>query len=190
MINLFRTINQFLEIFKNYIINEKNIFTDKEFLSFLLSLDITKEYLNENVITLQKIENLLNEIKEKKRTKLVCKLIENIEGLKFLLSISTKDCINIQEFAGEVFGGNNQNFLSLQDLRFIENLVEMFEKIKSKHSKSMGNIIIYVGKKLEKEEDKIIKFLDNYKDYKQFFNEQLNQSKYYSEMIEKILNKS
>lgn len=58
------------------------------------------------------------------------KLLEKNEEFYFLLSTSTKDCRNIQELAGEVHGGNNQNFISIEELLALEKLVEVIENIK------------------------------------------------------------
>ena len=111
-----------------------------------------------------------------------------------MLSITSKDCINIQEFAGEVFDGNNQNFLSLEDLRFIEKLVELFESIRNfdyKFYKKDDNFIIeHLREKLEPEENNLIKYINNCHEYERIFNENLNSNKLITETIQKILNKS
>ena len=186
---------------------KKEDFTLKKFISFLNGLEIESfDYLknykdgvelsnNEVVINnLQDIENIIEKIKKNKIIEIIYKLNENITALKFLLSITTKDCINMQEFAGEVFGGNNQTFLSLEDLSSIEKLVELFELIKNYNYEENKNnekeIIKYLEKKLIPEEKNLINYFNNYHEYEQFFKENLNSSKYISETIQKILNNS
>ena len=139
------------------------------------------------------IENLLIKISQTKFIEIINKLYNNNASLKFLLSISTVDCINMQEFAGEIYGGNNQNFLSLKDLRFIEKLVEIFERIKNYdyiYKSDDKNIILFLRKELEPEEKNLTDYINNYNKYEQFFNENLNKNKYVSETIQKILNNS
>ena len=186
---------------------KKEDFTLKKFISFLNGLEIESfDYLknykdgvelsnNEVVINnLQDIENIIEKIKKNKIIEIIYKLNENITALKFLLSITTKDCINMQEFAGEVFGGNNQTFLSLEDLSSIEKLVELFEIIKNYNYEENKNnekeIIKYLEKELIPEEKNLINYFNNYHEYEQFFKENLNSSKYISETIQKILNNS
>ena len=185
----------FFQIFdKNKIeaITDKNKFTEQKFFIFLDSLDINKKEIGFN--NLKYMEKLLYDIKQKKIIKIFNDLSKKTEGLKFLLSISTRDCINMQEFAGEVFGGNNQQFLSLEDLRVIEKLVEIFERIKNynivNHNNIEKNIISYLSKELDKEENNLIRYLNNYKQYQQFFNENLSKNKYILQTIENILYKS
>ena len=166
-------------------------FTSKKFTTFLKSIKIEYEFI---IYSFEEIEILLEKINKRKIIEIFNKLNENIKSLKFLLSITSKDCINIQEFAGEVFDGNNQNFLSLEDLRFIEKLVELFESIRNfdyKFYKKDDNFIIeHLREKLEPEENNLIKYINNCHEYERIFNENLNSNKLITETIQKILNKS
>ena len=56
-------------------------------------------------------------------------LLQKIEALDFLLSTTSQDCRNLQELAGEVHGGNNQNFLSIEELLTIEKIIESLKAI-------------------------------------------------------------
>ena len=82
-------------------------------------------------------------------------LLKKKEEFYFLLSISTQDCRNIQELAGEVHGGNNQNFISIEELLSLEKIVETIESIKEFSSnkpnyndiQEMESTSIYLKKK-------------------------------------------
>ena len=95
--------------------------------------------------------------------------------------------------AGEVHGGNNQNFLSIEELLTIEKIVEIFEnikkEIKNNINKNEDEIIIFNLEKEMNEED-LKKYLDKYQQYKEFFSENLDKNKFTKEIIQKILNKS
>ena len=185
-----RIILTIFEAAQNEVI-KKEEFTFKKLNSFLKSIRIEYNFI---IYSFEEIEILFEKINKRKFIQIIKKLYENIESLKFLLSITTKDCINIQEFAGEVFDGNNQNYLSLEDLRFIEKLVELFERIRNFDYKFYKNddifIIEHLSEKLEPEENNLIKYFNNFREFEQFFNEKLNSSKFITETIQKILNKS
>jgi len=108
---------------KNKKNNENFIFniTLKQLCSFFSALGI-KEYNKE-------INTLIKELNNHKFIKIINILFQKKEAFNFLLSITSKDCRNIQELAGEVHGGNNQNFLSIEELLTIEKIVESFEDI-------------------------------------------------------------
>ena len=189
-----KVILDIFEIPEKRVINKKDFKSDK-LNSFLIGLEIDRHQSKiNNIQNMQDVNDLIYKINQKKIIEIFNKLFINADSLKFLLSISSTDCINMQEFAGEVYGGNNQNFLSLEDLRFIEKLVKLFEKIKSYDYQTNKNdeqkIIALLRKELEPEEDNIIKYINNYHQYEQFFNENLNKNKFVSETIQKILNKS
>ena len=67
--------------------------------------------------------------------------------------------------AGEVHGGNNQNFLSIEELLNIEKIVETFENIKKQISDKLkknelddNHIIIKLKDQIEEEE--LIKYIN------------------------------
>ena len=165
--------------------NNKN-FTIQELISFLSFVNITKEMIYEN-------EKIMNEIEKNKFFIIINLLSRKKEALDFLLSITSQDCRNLQELAGEVHGGNNQNFLSIEELLTLEKIVEIFENIR-KEIKSLTNeyedhvIILNLVNQIEEED--LIKYLDKYPQYKEFCSENLDKNKFITQVIQKILNKS
>ena len=133
--------------------------------------------------------------RNKRIIKIINILFQKKEAFNFLLSITSKDCRNIQELAGEVHGGNNQNFLSIEELLTIEKIVESFEDIEQQikeennKNKNEDEIIIFNTKNQLDEED-LNKYLNKYQQYKEFFSENLDKNKFTAEIIQKILNKS
>ena len=129
---------------------------------------------------MQEIKIIIKEIEEINLIKIVKKLLENEEAFNFLLSISSQDCRNLQELAGEVHGGNNQNFLSIEELINIEKIVEAFEIIKNTienvKDKNLGDkeIIKTINEQIYFEE--LIKYIEKYPQYKEFFLENLDKS--------------
>ena len=109
---------------ENNKINNNNI---KQFIIFIKSLRIKKDNLYN-----RELNDLIEELKNNTFIKIINNLFKNKEALDFLFSITSQDCRNIQELAGEVHGGNNQNFLSIEELLLIEKIVESFEYIKNK----------------------------------------------------------
>ena len=73
--------------------------------TFLSSLGIKEEIIYKN------INNIINEIMNNKFIKILNLLYKNSEAINFLFSITSQDCRNIQELAGEVHGGNILIFL-------------------------------------------------------------------------------
>ena len=105
--------------------------------------------------------------------------------MDFLLTNTSQDCINLQEFTGEVHGGNNQDFVSIEDLIFVQKLIEVFEGLNNiDYEKELKN------KFNDEFEKNLNKFIKGFQKYKDFFNEKLNQNKFNSEIIQKILNQS
>ena len=158
--------------------------------TFLSSLGIKEEIIFKN------INNIINEIMNKKFIKILNLLYKNSEAINFLFSITSQDCRNIQELAGEVHGGNNQNFLSIEELLIIEKLVESLEFIRAEMKKGLDEekknkdkIIINITQDQFEEED-LEKYLNKYQQYKEFFSENLDKKKFTAEVIQKILNKS
>jgi len=131
--------------------------------------------------------NLINMIKSKKPIRIINSLIKNIEALEFLLSITSQDCRNLRELAGEVHGGNNQNFLSIEELLFLEKIEESFENIK-KGVNNDNEFITNLSTQIE--EDELKNYIDKYQQFKEFFSENLDKNKFTSEIIQKILNNS
>ena len=169
--------------------NEINI-NNNIFISFLSALGI-----KEDTIYNYKIDNIIKEIKNKKFIKIISILCKNSDALDFLFSITSKDCRNIQELAGEVHGGNNQNFLSIEELLTIEKIVESFELIKNqildkKNNNKNEDEIIISNTLNEIDEEDLEKYLNKYQQYKEFFSENLDKKKFTAEVIQKILNKS
>ena len=151
--------------------------------------------MKEEVI-LEDLNNALNEINNKKFIKILKLICKNQEVLNFLFSITSQDCRNISELAGEVHGGNNQNFLSIEELLIVEKIVESIEFVKAEIKKILDNynknedeIIITITQEHLEEED-FEKFLNKYQQYKEFFSENLDKKKFTAEVIQKILNKS
>ena len=162
--------------------SEKAEINFNEFYSFLLFLDI-----NPDSICNVEANELINIILNKKPIRIISIISEKIEALEFLLSITSQDCKNLRELAGEVHGGNNQNFLSIEDLNFFEKIVESFEIIKNQvnnEKEFISNLSIQL------EEDELKKYLEKYPQYKEFFSENLDKNKFTSEVIQKILNNS
>ena len=158
--------------------------------TFLSSLGIKEEIIYKN------INNIINEIMNKKFIKILNLLYKNSEAINFLFSITSQDCRNIQELAGEVHGGNNQNFLSIEELLIIEKLVESLEFIQTEikngldeNKKNEDKIIMEITQEQFEEED-LEKYLNKYQQYKEFFSENLDKKKFTAEIIQKILNKS
>ena len=168
--------------------NEINI-NNNIFISFLSALEI-----KEDTIYNYKIDNIIKEIKNKKFIKIISILCKNSDALDFLFSITSKDCRNIQELAGEVHGGNNQNFLSIEELLTIEKIVESFELIKNqildKKNNNKNEDEIIISNLNEIDEEDLEKYLNKYQQYKEFFSENLDKKKFTAEVIQKILNKS
>jgi len=150
--------------------------------SFLLLLDINPDTIFNN-----EVNDLINMIENKAPIKIINFFFKKIEALDFLLSITSQDCRNLRELAGEVHGGNNQNFLSIEELLFFEKIVESFENIK-KEVNNDKEFISYLSIHLEEEELK--KYLEKYQQFKEFFSENLDKNKFTSEIIQKILNNS
>ena len=158
--------------------------------TFLSSLGIKEEIIYKN------INNIIKEIMNKKFIKILNLLYKNSEAINFLFSITSQDCRNIQELAGEVHGGNNQNFLSIEELLIIEKLVESLEFIQTEikngldeNKKNEDKIIMEITQEQFEEED-LEKYLNKYQQYKEFFSENLDKKKFTAEIIQKILNKS
>ena len=153
-------------------------------------MEIKEEVVYEN------INNIINEIMNKKFVKILNLLYKNSEALEFLFSITSQDCRNIQELAGEVHGGNNQNFLSIEELLIIEKLVESLEFIQTEikngidDGKKNEDKIIMDNTQEQFEEEDLEKYLNKYQQYKEFFSENLDKKKFTAEVIQKILNKS
>ena len=110
------------DIYNNYILFKQKIKSEKNeinnnnillFNSFLSSLGIKEEIINKT------INDIIIELNRQKFIKILKLLFKNLEAFDFLFSITSQDCRNIQELAGEVHGGNNQNFLSIEDLLII-----------------------------------------------------------------------
>ena len=99
----------------------------KQFISFIKSLRIKTDNLYN-----RELNDIIEELKNNTFIKIINNLFKNKEAIDFLFSITSQDCRNIQELAGEVHGGNNQNFLSIEELLLIEKIVESFEYIKNK----------------------------------------------------------
>ena len=91
-------------------------------------------------------------------------------------------------------GGNNQNFLSIEDLLNIEKIVETFENVKKQISnetnKDTNNKELFSILKEEIDEEDLIKYINKFQQYKEFFAENLDKSVFTTEIIQKILNKS
>ena len=104
---------------ENNKINNNNI---KQLIIFIKSLRIKKDNLYN-----RELNDLIEELKNNTFIKIINNLFKNKEAIDFLFSITSQDCRNIQELAGEVHGGNNQNFLSIEELLLIEKIVESFE---------------------------------------------------------------
>ena len=79
----------------------------KKFNDFLLLLDISDNLIIDKLQDIE-IKDFIIEINNMKIILIIKKLYNNLEALDFLLSHTSKDCRNIQEFAGEVNGWNNQ----------------------------------------------------------------------------------
>ena len=79
----------------------------KQFISFIKSLRIKTDNLYN-----RELNDIIEELKNNTFIKIINNLFKNKEAIDFLFSITSQDCRNIQELAGEVHGGNNQNFLS------------------------------------------------------------------------------
>ena len=86
-------------------VNNLNI-NFKQFISFIKYLGIKQDNLYNH-----ELNDLIEEIKNNQFIKMLNNLFKNKEAIDFLFSITSQDCRNIQELAGEVHGGNNQNFL-------------------------------------------------------------------------------
>jgi len=132
-------------------------------------------------VILEDLNNALNEINNKKFIKILKLICKNQEVLNFLFSITSQDCRNISELAGEVHGGNNQNFLSIEELLIVEKIVESIEFVKAEIKKILDNynknedeIIITITQEHLEEED-FEKFLNKYQQYKEFFSENLDK---------------
>ena len=140
-------------------------------------------------------EIIINEIEKNKIFKIINILSTKKEALDFLLSITSQDCRNLQELAGEVHGGNNQNFLSIEELLTLEKIVETFENIRKeiktlKNKDDDENKVIIINLINQIEEDDLLKYLDKYQQYKEFCSENLDKNKFITQVIQKILNKS
>ena len=169
----------------NNIINNINF---KQFISLIKSLGIKQDNLNNH-----ELNDLIEEIKNNQFIKILNNLFKNKEAIDFLFSITSQDCRNIQELAGEVHGGNNQNFLSIEELLLIEKIVESFEYVKNeiKNNKNRNEEEIIITNILNQiEEEDLEKYLNKYQQYKEFFSENLDKKKFTAEVIQKILNKS
>ena len=161
-----------------------------EIKSFLSLFDITEDTVNKSIKE-NKIDDLIEKIKNHKIISIINKLNENIPAFEFLLSVTSQDCRNIQELAGEVHGGNNQNFLSIEELLSFEKIVESFEEIDLEDKNDNDNGKEFVHKLIEEiEEEELKKYYEKYQQYKEFFTENLDKNKFTSEIIQKILNKS
>ena len=168
--------------------NEINNITNKLIISFLNALGIKEDIIYKN-----NINNLIEKINNTKFMKIINILFQNKEALDFLFSITSQDCRKIQELAGEVHGGNNQNFLSIEELFLIEKLVESLEYIKNElkiNANEYGEESIIINILNQIDEDDLEKYLNKYQQYKEFFSENLDKNKFTAEIIQKILNKS
>ena len=191
------------EIINKYLSFKKRIKQDKNnkqenndnnnsSLLFIISL-LSSEGINEEMINNKEINALIEAIIKSKFIKIMNILFKNVEALDFLFSITSQDCRNILELAGEVHGGNNQNFLSIEELLPVEKLVESLEyidnEIKNNKNKNEDEIIIKNTLNQIEEED-LEKFINKYQQYIEFFNENLNKTKFTAEIIQKILSQS
>ena len=174
---------------KKEIKDNRNKFTLELFSDFSSFLGI-----NESLYLKKESKEILKEIEDKKFIKII-KLLENEKAFNFLLNINSQDCRNLQELAGEVHGGNNQNFISIEELLNIESIVETFESIKKSISNDIKErnledkeIIKSINEQIDEEELK--KYIDKYQQYEEFFTENLDKSKFTAEIIQKILNNS
>ena len=121
------------KICKKQLLIKENQFTIKNIIDFLLLIGFNeKKIVYEEKIFMKNLQ--INKI-----VRIISKLNDNQEATEFLLTITSQDCRNIQELAGEVHGGNNQNFLSIDDLLSLEKLVETFERIKNCEKININN---------------------------------------------------
>ena len=159
----------------------------------LIFLILFSQGIKEEMINNMEINVLIDEIINSKFIKMINILFKNLEALNFLFSITSQDCRNILELAGEVHGGNNQNFLSIEELLPVEKLVESLEYIDNeiKNNKNQNEDEIIINNILNQiEEEDFEKYLNKYQQYKEFFSENLDKTKFTAEIIQKILNKS
>ena len=84
------------------------------------------------------IKDLISQLENNKAFKIINLFSQKLEVLDFILSTTSQDCRNLQELAGEVHGGNNQNFVSIEDLLTVEKIVENFETILKKRNEEKG----------------------------------------------------
>ena len=104
---------------------------------------------------------LISHLENEKVFKIINLFSQKLEALDFILSTTSQDCRNLQELAGEVHGGNNQNFVSIEDLLTVEIIVENFETILNEingEKKNNKKIIIDNLKNRFEEEE-----IDNFK---------------------------
>ena len=186
-------------LFKEKLINNKDI-KEKRANNDINSVELILSFLTscgikEDMIYNTDIDKIIQDLNNKKFIKIINNLCSKLEALNFIFSISSQDCRNIQELAGEVHGGNNQNFLSIEELLTIEKIVESFEYIQSeikneKNKNKNEDEIIIVNTMEQIEEEDLEKYLNKYQQYKEFFTENLDKKKFTAEVIQKILNKS
>ena len=160
----------------------------KIFNDFLLLLDISDNLIITKLNDIE-IKDFLIEINNMKFFLIIKKLYNNLEALDFLLSHTSKDCRNIQELAGEVHGGNNQNFVSFEDLFFIEKIIESFENIKKIDiNNNEKEFIKELTEKIEVRD--LENYYKKYQQYKEFFEENLDKKIFTVRIIQKILDDS